>query len=582
MSKAIAPPIRRICLLFAAAIAVLVTSALAPTAVIGSAHAAGVGQYSAPEWFPLRQPAMVGCALDNCSGPHHGYWAVDFLDPLNQKGDPIYAAGAGRVRVISRNNDCRSDAGRSYPGNYLMVDHGYGRESYYFHLDSFAVEDLAWVDQNTVLGYMGSTGNASPSCPVNHLHFEIKINGTRIDPVHLKACYGAVPITYPEALGKTTWNDAKGATVASSGTECGSIRAYAGKLVKRADEPASAWFVTPDLRRLWVPDQATFDCLRLSGLPEPEVLPAEVLTSIPDETGKWMPCGDTLLANRVLRRGMTLKSADGKLRFALQTDGNLVLYGSTGVPLWAHYQYDTDYAIMQSDGNLVTYRANRTANWSSGTWGSGATHAKIENNGSVAVYQWVTQKWSTGTAGLDPGLYVGGLVKSPDPGLQNQSWFVAPDGKRLWVPDVSTYNCLRAGGIAEPAAVTAWTFAQLPDQNCAWVPCGPSLQTNRVLRRGMTVWSANGEYRLSLQTDGNLVLYSKAGRALWANYQFDTAHAIMQIDGNFVTYRSNGTANWSTRTWGSGATRIEVQSDGNLVVYAGTVPKWWTGTRGRG
>jgi len=98
---------------------------------------AGAGQYSPPEWLPLRSPARVGCVRTNCIGddgkPYHGYWAVDFLDPDRIVGDPVYAAGAGQVHITSRSNVC---GGSGTPGNSLTVDHGGGVVSYYTHLDS--------------------------------------------------------------------------------------------------------------------------------------------------------------------------------------------------------------------------------------------------------------------------------------------------------------------------------------------------------------------------------------------------------------------------------------------------------------
>ena len=60
-------------------------------------------------------------------------------------------------------------------------------------------------------------------------------------------------------------------------------------------------------------------------------------------------------------------------RFAMQEDGNLVLYDSTGRPLWAS---NTDKkgngpyrTIMQNDGNLVLYDRDNKATWATGTNG---------------------------------------------------------------------------------------------------------------------------------------------------------------------------------------------------------------------
>lgn len=57
----------------------------------------------------------------------------------------------------------------------------------------------------------------------------------------------------------------------------------------------------------------------------------------------------------------------------MQTDGNLVWYGSHGQPLWSSRTRGTgsqNYAVMQSDGNFVVYTASGRAVWATGTRGS--------------------------------------------------------------------------------------------------------------------------------------------------------------------------------------------------------------------
>jgi hypothetical protein len=64
----------------------------------------------------------------------------------------------------------------------------------------------AWVDQNAIIGDVGNTG--SSSCTFPHLHFE-RFSGApvtgAVDPGPLKACHGSTLVTYPNALGRTTW-----------------------------------------------------------------------------------------------------------------------------------------------------------------------------------------------------------------------------------------------------------------------------------------------------------------------------------------------------------------------------------------
>ena len=83
-----------------------------------------------------------------------------------------------------------------------------------------------------------------------------------------------------------------------------------------------------------------------------------------------------------------------------------------------------------------------------------------------------------------------------------------------------------------------------------------------------------------MQTDGNLVFYNGAGRAIWATNR-SSRYVVLQSDGNLVQYADNGSPVWSSGTAGSGADRLSVQSDGNLVLYRGVRAVWSTGTAGR-
>lgn len=176
----------------------------------GAQHAlaATEGLQTAPEWLPLRSPATIGCVLNNCdNGTYHGYWALDLA---GAPGDPVYAAGA-QARVLSRGQTCGG------PGNSVWVEHGGGVVTRYSHLDSIDIADGQWVNQHTVLGRMGATGQVIP-CGFVHLHFERRANGLSgptQDPGPLKACAG------PSLIVNGNWNASRGVSVQSSSAECG-------------------------------------------------------------------------------------------------------------------------------------------------------------------------------------------------------------------------------------------------------------------------------------------------------------------------------------------------------------------------
>ena len=63
-------------------------------------------------------------------------------------------------------------------GRYVVVDHGNGESSLYAHLQSVVVGLGQAVDQGTLLGLLGDSGNATGP----HLHFEERIDGKTMAP----------------------------------------------------------------------------------------------------------------------------------------------------------------------------------------------------------------------------------------------------------------------------------------------------------------------------------------------------------------------------------------------------------------
>jgi hypothetical protein len=177
---------------------------------------------------------------------------------------------------------------------------------------------------------------------------------------------------------------------------------YANHLVQwEGDTKAqrTAWLVTPDLRRLWIPDTATWSCFKGRGYVGPDLLQAATLDRLRDQTNMWAACGDTLAKNRVLRRNMYLKSSDGRYTFWLQGDGNLVLYGPSGRATWATNRYNTDFLIMQGDGNLVGYTNAGGPTWATGSTGRGGNRFVVQSDGNLVIYSNTGPVWASNTAG---------------------------------------------------------------------------------------------------------------------------------------------------------------------------------------
>jgi murein DD-endopeptidase MepM/ murein hydrolase activator NlpD len=85
-------------------------------------------------------------------------------------GTPIHAAAAGRVVYAGW---------MSGYGNLVAIDHGGGVSTAYGHQSSIAVSVGQVVSQGQTIGYVGCTGH----CFGPHLHFEVRINGSPVDPL---------------------------------------------------------------------------------------------------------------------------------------------------------------------------------------------------------------------------------------------------------------------------------------------------------------------------------------------------------------------------------------------------------------
>ncbi|MGE5451698.1 MAG: reprolysin-like metallopeptidase [Acidobacteriota bacterium] len=100
------------------------------------------------------------------------------------------------------------------------------------------------------------------------------------------------------------------------------------------------------------------------------------------------------------------------------------------------------------------------------------------------------------------------------------------------------------------------------------------------LNPGQAIYSGNGRYRLTYQTDGNLVAYA-GSVPLWASGTVGrgVGRAVMQGDGNLVVYNAANQPLWASGTWGNPGSTLAVQDDGNIVIYrANHTPSWATNT----
>lgn len=101
-----------------------------------------------------------------------GVYTHKAIDIANNPKSVIWATQDGKVVVKER---------YAYSGNTVVIDHGYGVLSLFFHLDSFAdsLQEGQVIKKGNPIGKLGKTGYASGY----HLHWEMRINNTPVDPM---------------------------------------------------------------------------------------------------------------------------------------------------------------------------------------------------------------------------------------------------------------------------------------------------------------------------------------------------------------------------------------------------------------
>ena len=94
------------------------------------------------------------------------------LDIAGDKGQPVYATAAGTVTHLGYQG--------AY-GNLIVIDHGFGLETRYGHLQGYTVKKGDRVKRGDVIGKVGATGRATGY----HLHYEVLANGKLLNPLQL-------------------------------------------------------------------------------------------------------------------------------------------------------------------------------------------------------------------------------------------------------------------------------------------------------------------------------------------------------------------------------------------------------------
>jgi len=98
--------------------------------------------------------------------PHAG------VDYSADAGTPVVAANGGKVALVGE---------MFFPGRLVVIDHGLGLFTLYFHLERVGVQEGERVERGQPIGTVGATGRATGP----HLHFAAHLGQARIDPARL-------------------------------------------------------------------------------------------------------------------------------------------------------------------------------------------------------------------------------------------------------------------------------------------------------------------------------------------------------------------------------------------------------------
>lgn len=95
---------------------------------------------------------------------------IDFSAP---RGTEVLASADGVVKEVVTRYRPNSDYGR-----YVLIDHGFGRQSRYAHLETINVRSGQHISRHTIIGRVGDSGRSTGP----HLHYEVLQNGKPVDP----------------------------------------------------------------------------------------------------------------------------------------------------------------------------------------------------------------------------------------------------------------------------------------------------------------------------------------------------------------------------------------------------------------
>ncbi len=261
------------------------------------------------------------------------------------------------------------------------------------------------------------------------------------------------------------------------------------------------------------------------------------------------------VSNSAIRANQALVSDNGRYAAVMQADGNFAVYDGVNL-IWSTQTTGAaagGTAVVQRDGNLGIYDADRKAQWYSETSGGAAANRaftlSMQDDGNLVIYDSRDNSalWSIQT-GVIARAAANAAPQAPAPQAPVSTTAPVPVAVKPSTP--------------QPQAATGITVlgAQI---------------SNTAMAANQALVSTNGRYQAIMQADGNAVVYDTiANKAIWNSGTAGKAQGgflNVQTDGNLVVYDAAIKAQWDSKTAGGPATNrtftLAMQDDGNLVIY---------------
>ncbi|WP_374531388.1 M23 family metallopeptidase [Novosphingobium sp.] len=164
----------------------LVTPATGSLAAVPTSATMRPTTVSIPSRMPVEGAALTsgyGMRTHPILGGRRQHKGIDLAQPV---GTPVYATADGYIS--------RADWFSSY-GLFISIEHGAQIETRYGHLSRLNVAAGQYVHKGDVIGYVGTTGRSTGP----HLHYEVRIAGTAVNPIPYLQGLGTAKLPAGEA-----------------------------------------------------------------------------------------------------------------------------------------------------------------------------------------------------------------------------------------------------------------------------------------------------------------------------------------------------------------------------------------------